>query len=52
MDNALLGIQTMLFSGPRISERVEADGVYLEPPTVPGLGLEINPEAAEKYKLA
>ncbi|HBT03024.1 MAG TPA: mandelate racemase [Citreicella sp.] len=52
LDNALLGIQTLLFSGPRISERVEADGVYLEPPEAPGLGLEIDPEAAEKYRLA
>ena len=47
-DNALLGIQTQLFSGPNIKERRTPEGIFLCAPTTPGLGLELNPEMAER----
>ncbi len=51
-DNALLGIQTQLFAGPRIEETRTPEGVFLRAPTAPGLGLELDPETAERTRLA
>ena len=45
-DNALLEFQTRLFTGPRTSEVVTEEGVFLEAPVAPGLGLELDPEVA------
>lgn len=50
-DNALLGIQTILFDGPIIDETREDDGVYLAAPKAHGLGISIDPEMAERYKI-
>lgn len=51
-DNALLGIQTRLFSGPEIHETVTDEGVFLRAPTQPGLGLTLDPEMQERTRLA
>ena len=45
-DNPLLAFKSRLFAGPVIEEEVCEDGVYLKPPSGPGLGLELDPEVA------
>ena len=47
-DNALLEFQTRLFTGPVVREEVTDEGVFLAAPDAPGLGLELDPEVAEK----
>lgn len=37
-----------LFRGPALAQELGDDGVYLVPPQAPGLGLELDPEAAER----
>jgi L-alanine-DL-glutamate epimerase-like enolase superfamily enzyme len=51
-DNALLGIQTMLFSGPQIREVVNSDGIFLKAPEGAGLGLTLDPEMASRHLIA
>ncbi|MGI9422574.1 MAG: mandelate racemase/muconate lactonizing enzyme family protein [Hyphomicrobiaceae bacterium] len=50
-DNALLAFQGELFS-TSMQEVVRDDGVYLKAPTAPGLGLELNPEVADRCRVA
>lgn len=50
-DNAILGIQNQLFAGPKIEEVRQADGVFLRAPSAPGLGLELDPEVAERARI-
>ena len=47
-DNALLEFQSKLFAGPAIQEEVTGEGVFLRPPQVPGLGLALDEETAER----
>ncbi|PWV97760.1 L-alanine-DL-glutamate epimerase-like enolase superfamily enzyme [Hoeflea marina] len=51
-DNALLGIQTRLFSGPTIREQVTPEGMFLTAPEGPGLGLALDAELAEQTLIA
>ncbi|TYR36447.1 mandelate racemase/muconate lactonizing enzyme family protein [Mesorhizobium microcysteis] len=51
-DNALLGIQTRLFTGPSIEEVVTPEGIFLKAPAAPGLGLTLDPEMAERHLIA
>lgn len=50
-DNALLEFQTRLFAGPVTREDVTDEGVFLLAPTAPGLGLALDPEAAEASRV-
>ena len=50
-DNALLEFQTRLFRGPRTEEAVTEEGVFLLAPDAPGLGLELDPEVAERARV-
>jgi L-alanine-DL-glutamate epimerase-like enolase superfamily enzyme len=47
-DNALLEFQTRLLAEPAMREEVTPEGVFLLAPTAPGLGLELDPEVAER----
>ena len=47
-DNALLAFQTQLLTGPALREAVTDEGVFLLAPDAPGLGLELDPEMAER----
>lgn len=47
-DNPMLAFQNNLFAEPRFEEEVTEDGVFLIPPSKPGLGLVLNPEEAER----
>lgn len=42
-------LASKLFKGPGLTEVRGSDAVYLEAPTAPGLGIEINGETAEPY---
>ena len=50
-DNPMLAFQNNLFSEPRFDEEVTDEGVFLLPPTKPGLGLVLNPEEAERARV-
>lgn len=50
-DNALLEFQTHLFNGPLTREEVTDEGVFLFSSTAPGLGLELDPEVAERSRV-
>ncbi len=50
-DNALLEFQTRLFRGPATREEVTDEGVFLLGPTAPGLGLELDPEVADRTRV-
>jgi D-arabinonate dehydratase len=50
-DNALLEFQTRLFRGPVSREEVTDEGVFLLAPSVPGLGLELDPDVAERSRV-
>jgi L-alanine-DL-glutamate epimerase-like enolase superfamily enzyme len=45
-DNALLEFQGKLFKGPVLREETTPEGVFLLPPSGPGLGLELDPAIA------
>lgn len=47
-DNPMLEFQNRLFAEPRFEEEVTADGVFLIPPSKPGLGIVLDPEMAER----
>lgn len=47
-DNALLEFQTNLFAEPKMREVRTDEGVFLLAPQAPGLGLELDPEMAER----
>ena len=47
-DNALLEFQSKLFAGPAIEEDVTEEGVFLRTPHVPGFGLTLDEETAER----
>jgi L-rhamnonate dehydratase len=47
-DNPLHDFQTRLWRGPRLREVRDESGVFLLPPDAPGLGLELDPEEAER----
>jgi D-arabinonate dehydratase len=47
-DNALLSFQTKLIVGPVTREEVTDEGVFLRAPEQPGLGLDLDPEIAER----
>lgn len=51
-DNPLLALKAKLFAGPKIEEEVLEDGVYLKPPTGPGLGIELDAEIASACRIA
>ena len=50
-DNPLLALKARLFAGPVMADEVREDGVYLIPPTGPGLGLELDPEVAAACRI-
>lgn len=50
-DNVLLEFQTRLFRGPATREEVTDEGVFLLGPTAPGLGLELDPEVADRTRV-
>jgi L-alanine-DL-glutamate epimerase-like enolase superfamily enzyme len=45
-DNPLLEFQSRLFKGPVLREEATEDGIFLVPPDVPGLGLELDEAVA------
>jgi L-alanine-DL-glutamate epimerase-like enolase superfamily enzyme len=45
-DNPLLEFQSRLFKGPALREEVTEDGIFLVPPSAPGLGLELDDQVA------
>lgn len=47
-DNALLKFQGELLAGTALKEIVAEDGVYLEAPTAPGLGLSLDEDVAQR----
>jgi L-alanine-DL-glutamate epimerase-like enolase superfamily enzyme len=47
-DNPLMAFQSRLFKGPILREERTDDGVFLLPPTAPGLGLELDEVVAEE----
>jgi L-alanine-DL-glutamate epimerase-like enolase superfamily enzyme len=47
-DNPLYDFQSRLWRGPQMREVRDATGVYLVPPEAPGLGLELDPEEADR----
>ena len=49
-DNALLAFQGELFQNT-MQEVVRDDGIYLKAPAKPGLGLELNPDMANKCRV-
>jgi L-alanine-DL-glutamate epimerase-like enolase superfamily enzyme len=51
-DNPMLEFQNRLFSEPRFEEEVTPDGVFLIPPSKPGLGLVLDPAAAERTRVS
>lgn len=51
-DNALLEFQGQLFKGPLMVETKTAEGVFLQAPTAPGLGLELDEAVAERSRVA
>ena len=50
-DNALLAFQGELFANT-MQEVIRDDGVYLKAPTAPGLGIELDPDMANKYRVS
>lgn len=50
-DNALLQFQTQLLVGPPLREEVTPEGVFLLPPEAPGIGIELDPEMAERSRV-
>jgi L-alanine-DL-glutamate epimerase-like enolase superfamily enzyme len=50
-DNPMLEFQNRLFAEPRFEEEVTEDGVYLIPPTEPGLGIVLDEEEAERTRV-
>lgn len=48
-DNPLMAFQGRLFKGPILREERTEDGVFLLPPTAPGLGLELDEDVAEEF---
>ena len=50
-DNPMLAFQNNLFAEPRFDEEVTEDGVFLLPPTKPGLGLVLNDEEADRARV-
>lgn len=50
-DNPMLAFQNNLFAEPRFEEEVTDDGVFLIPPSKPGLGLALNPEEADRTRV-
>ncbi len=50
-DNALLAFQGELFANT-MQEVVRNDGVYLKAPTAPGLGIQLDPDMADKCRVA
>jgi D-arabinonate dehydratase len=51
-DNALLEFQTKLFTGPATREVVTDEGVFLLAPEDPGIGLALDPEVAQRARVA
>jgi L-alanine-DL-glutamate epimerase-like enolase superfamily enzyme len=51
-DNPMLEFQNRLFAEPRFEEEVTPDGVFLVPPSKPGLGLVLEPETAERARVS
>jgi L-alanine-DL-glutamate epimerase-like enolase superfamily enzyme len=47
-DNPMLEFQNRLFAGPTFEENRTDEGVFLLPPTKPGLGLRLDEEMAER----
>ena len=47
-DNALLEFQGQLFKGPLMAETKTDEGIFLEAPTAPGLGLELDEAVASQ----
>jgi len=47
-DNPLMAFQIRLFKGPILQEERTEDGIFLLPPTAPGLGLELDKVVAEE----
>jgi L-alanine-DL-glutamate epimerase-like enolase superfamily enzyme len=47
--NPLMAFQSRLFKGPILREERTEDGVFLIPPTAPGLGLEVDEVVAAEY---
>jgi L-alanine-DL-glutamate epimerase-like enolase superfamily enzyme len=45
-DNPLLEFQSRLFKGPALREEATEDGIFLVPPSAPGLGLELDESVA------
>ena len=51
-DNPLLEFQTRLFKEPLFSEERRDDGIYLLPPSKPGLGIVLDDVYAEQTLIA
>jgi L-alanine-DL-glutamate epimerase-like enolase superfamily enzyme len=51
-DNPLLEFQARLFKGPILREEATAEGIFLLPPSGPGLGLELDAEVAAASRVA
>jgi L-alanine-DL-glutamate epimerase-like enolase superfamily enzyme len=50
-DNPLMAFQSRLIAGPVLREERTEDGVFLLPPTAPGLGLELDEGVAEECRV-
>lgn len=50
-DNALLAFQTELFTGPKLRETRTDEGIFLMAPDAPGIGLELDPELADRCRV-
>jgi L-alanine-DL-glutamate epimerase-like enolase superfamily enzyme len=51
-DNAILEFQGRLFRGPVMSETRTDEGIFLQAPTAPGLGIELDEEVAAQFRLS
>ena len=50
-DNPMLAFQNNLFTEPRFEEEVTDEGVFLIPPSKPGIGLVLDPEEADRARV-
>ena len=51
-DNPMLEFQNRLFAEPRFEEEVTEEGVFLIPPSKPGLGLVLDEEMADRARVS
>lgn len=51
-DNPMLEFQNRLFTAPRFDEEVTEEGVFLLPPSDPGIGLALDEAEAERTRVA